>query len=627
MLHRFFIFFATFFIVLAVQEVHAQCGTAINAFPYSETFEANNGNWTKSATLHWEWGTIVPGTKSVITAAGGGQKCWIVGGLSGKIYNGGLSYLQSPCFDFTNLSNPEISFKVFWETEQSYDGANLQYSIDQGATWLIVGSATSNSNCLATNWYNSSSVRFIGNTAGWSGSVQPGSGNCGSGGGSGQWLTAKHNLNLLAGKNKVIFRFAFGAGTVCNDYEGFAIDDVVIRQTPPASADFTYSCLGNNAVSFANVASLCQTGVSWNFGDPASGSANASTQTNPTHTFSAPGTYSVTLTVTYSNGSPSAITKTIVILGANSVITQPIRCHGDNNGSITVNVSGGNGTYFYNWNTNPAQNTSTISNLSAGTYTVNVSAIGACSTSSSITLVEPNAINIQAQINPETCQSHNGSIQTTVTGGTNAYAYTWSNSESTASIIGLAAGNYSLLVTDANGCSATSNNLQVTNINVPVQFSLGNDTTICTGETLLLSPGAFQQYLWQDNSAAPTYMATTSGNYFVEVTNAAGCKGSDTIQVTVQCVGIYFPSSFTPNADGLNDGFGPVGDLATLRDYRLYVYNRWGQLVFASYNPYEKWNGGFKSMKQEMGSFVWISSYRIAGGSKISKKGTLTILR
>lgn len=627
MVDRFFSLLVTFFILLFSQGAYAQCGTTLNAFPYSENFEANNGNWTKSATLHWEWGAIAAGTKSVITAAGGGQKCWIVGGLSGKFYNGGLSYLQSPCFDFTTLSNPEISFKVFWETEQSYDGANLQYSIDQGATWTILGSATSNSNCLSTNWYNNSSVRFIGFTAGWSGSVQPGSGNCGSGGGSGQWLTAKHNLSMLAGKSKVIFRFAFGAGTVCNDYEGFAIDDILIRQTPPVAADFTYSCLGNNAVSFTNVAALCQTGVSWNFGDPSSGAANTSAQTNPTHTFSASGTYSVTLTVNYSNGAPSSITKPIIILGANTAITQPIQCNGNNNGVITVNVSGGNGTYFYNWNTNPVQTTPTVSNLPAGTYTVNVSAIGACSTASSITLVEPSAINIQSQISSETCQTQNGSIQTTITGGTNAYTYLWSNAETTPSIAGLSAGTYSLLVTDANGCTALNNGLVVNNVMVPVQFSLGNDTTICNGETLLLSPGSFQQYLWQDNTTAPVYSVNQSGNYFVEVTNTAGCKGSDTIQVTVYCVGIYFPTSFTPNADGLNDLFGPVGDLGTLKDYSLYVYNRWGQPVFVSYSPYDKWDGKFKMTQQEMGSFVWICSYRVNGGTKIAKKGTITILR
>ncbi len=625
--HNFFYCILFVCCFLFKQQLLAQCVNPIATFPYSEGFESNNGNWTKSTTLHWEWGTIVPGTKSVITAAGAGQKCWIVGGLSGATYNGGLSYLQSPCFDFTSLSNPEISFKVFWETENSFDGANLQYSIDQGATWSIIGSSTSNSNCLSTNWYNNSSVRFIGYVAGWSGSVQPGSGSCGSGGGSGTWVLAKHNLSMLAGKSKVIFRFAFGAGTVCNDYEGFAIDDISIKQTPPTSANFTYNCMANNTVNFIGNAGLCQTGVVWNFGNPTSGTANTSTLANPAHTFSGPGTYSVTLTVNYSNSSPSTITKTIIILNTDAVVSNPISCNGDNDGSITANVLGGNGTYFYNWNTTPSQSTQSISNLTAGTYTVNVSAIGACGASSSITLVEPSAINIQTQLFPETCNSTNGSIVATVNGGTNSYTYLWSNTESTSTISGLSAGNYSLLINDANGCTANANNIILNNIDVPVNINLGGDTLICPGQLLILNPGAFVSYQWQDNSISSTYSVIQSGEYFVEVMNSAGCKGSDTVNVVVQCNGVYFPSSFTPNGDGINDGFGPVGDIGSLRDYSLSVYNRWGQLVFVSSNPFEKWNGTYKGIKQEIGTFIWQTTYRLGGGTLFFKKGAISILR
>ena len=94
------------------QSVYSQCTSPINAFPYAEGFELNNGNWTRSSTAHWQWGAIIPGGKSVITAAANGSKCWIVGGLSGATYSGGNSFLTSPCFDFTSLTNPEISFQV-----------------------------------------------------------------------------------------------------------------------------------------------------------------------------------------------------------------------------------------------------------------------------------------------------------------------------------------------------------------------------------------------------------------------------------------------------------------------------------------------------------------------------------
>ena len=73
--------------------------------------------------------------------AGSGVKCWITGGLNVQGYNGDENaWLQSPCFDFTNLKHPYLKFKVFWETEGKNDGANLQYSIDKGVTWQMIGS-------------------------------------------------------------------------------------------------------------------------------------------------------------------------------------------------------------------------------------------------------------------------------------------------------------------------------------------------------------------------------------------------------------------------------------------------------------------------------------------------------
>ena len=606
----------------------AQCTVPVNLFPYAEDFESTDGNWMRSSNIHWEWGAIVPGSKTVITAAGGGQKCWIVGGLSGSTYNSSSSFLQSPCFDFSTLINPEISFKIFWETERDFDGANLQYSTDEGASWNILGSASSNSNCQGINWYNLSSVRFIGFTPGWSGNIQnSGPGNCTIGGGSGQWLTAKHNMGFLAGQSKVLFRFSFGAGLICNDYEGFAIDDLVIRESPPNNADFNYSCAGNNTVNFINNSSPCPTTITWNFDDIASGPNNNSTQNNPSHTFSAPGTYTVSLIVTYSSGPPSTRTRDITIINVNPVISSQILCNGDQNGAITANVSGGNGIYNFSWNTSPVQNTATINNLAGNTYTVNVTAPDACSVSSSVTLVEPDVLEMQTTPSPATCGKLNGSITTNVTGGTGAYAYLWSNNETTASILDLAPGDYSLLVTDANACTVMSNNITINAVIIPANVYLGADTTICPGQVLVLRPGIFESYTWQDNSSAPTYAVSQSGDYFVEVTNSAGCKGADTIKVTVECLGIYFPSSFSPNADGKNETFGPVGDIGSIREFNMLIYNRWGQVVFSTVNPFIKWDGKYKGAGADLQTFVWKAIYRVNGDKILNKKGTVTIVR
>src|SRR2546430_1055366 len=87
--------------ILLQQHAVAQCSSQVFTFPYHEDFESTDGNWIPSGTLSdWAWGTP---SKPVITGAASGQKCWIAGGLTGSHYNDGeSSFIQSPCFDFSN---------------------------------------------------------------------------------------------------------------------------------------------------------------------------------------------------------------------------------------------------------------------------------------------------------------------------------------------------------------------------------------------------------------------------------------------------------------------------------------------------------------------------------------------
>ena len=112
-------------------------------------------------------------------------------------------------------------------------------------------------------------------------------------------------MPYLAGKPGVLFRFLFGAGTICNNYDGFAVDDILIGEAPPNAAAFTYTCINNNTANFSNSSALCPTGFSWDFGDPSSGTNNMATTANPSHTFSGPGKYTVTLTVSGPGNAPS----------------------------------------------------------------------------------------------------------------------------------------------------------------------------------------------------------------------------------------------------------------------------------------------------------------------------------
>src|SRR5262249_49447436 len=151
--------------------------------------------------------------------------------------------------------------------------------------------------------------------------------------------------------------------------------------------NFTWNCVNATTVSFTGNGTPCPSGFSWNFGDPASGSNNTSAFQNPTHTFSGPGTYMVTLTASGPCNAPGSVTMPVVILGTTTTSTN-VSCNGGTNGSAAVNVTGGSGTYTYSWS--PSGGTgATASNLAAGTYSVDVSATDACPVTATVTITQP----------------------------------------------------------------------------------------------------------------------------------------------------------------------------------------------------------------------------------------------
>lgn len=637
----FIISFACMFCIS--QKTSAQCATPINTFPYTEGFEITNGGWTTGGTASdWAWGTP---TKTVITGAATGSKCWIVGGLSNGSYNNGeKSWVQSPCFDFTGLQYPHISFSVFWETEQRFDGATFEYSTDLGITWANVGWVFESANCLNDNWFNNSSIVYTPPLAvtsnGWSGNMQPTTGGCLGGEGSRGWLTAKHTLIDLAGKPNVIFRFVFGAGTQCNAYDGFAVDDIVIGNAPPNNASFTYTCVNSNTIQFNNTSALCPAST-WDFGDPASGSNNTSNLTNPSHTFSGPGAYTVTLTATGPANASSVFVypNDINILGVTTTVTGTNNCAGGNSGTATANVIPAAALpFFYSWNTTPSQTTQTVTGLAEGSYIVTVNALNSCTATAIAIITSPAALSHTLSITQPGCGLLTGIATVTVTGGTAPYSYLWSpsgGSGPTAS--GLAPGNYTVSITDSKGCTHNVP-VVIATVAMPVISIVNKKDATCfgykDGTATASATGGTQPftYSWNtvpvQNSATATNLA--AGFYTVTATDNGGtCITSTTVQISEpasgNCGDVYFPNAFTPNGDANNPDFGVMGNLSAISNYLLLVYNRYGELVFNTRNPSKKWDGFYKG-KQLSGTYVWAASF-IFKGNKREEQGSVTIIR
>lgn len=199
----------------------------ITTYPYFQDFESGSGGWLAEGTLS-TWGLGKP-AGVVINQSIKGDNAWVTN-LTGLYNNSENSFVGGPCFDFSTVLNPQIALDVWWDAENSYDGAAILYSIDGGVTWSLLGSQGE-----GINWYNDNTINGApgGQQVGWTGTGTTG---------SQFWRSAKLNMPLLAGQPSVLFRVHFGAETSVQD-DGFAFDNIAIGDAPILSIpDTIYGC-------------------------------------------------------------------------------------------------------------------------------------------------------------------------------------------------------------------------------------------------------------------------------------------------------------------------------------------------------------------------------------------------
>ncbi|HMK02848.1 MAG TPA: gliding motility-associated C-terminal domain-containing protein, partial [Ferruginibacter sp.] len=282
--------------------------------------------------------------------------------------------------------------------------------------------------------------------------------------------------------------------------------------------------------------------------------------------------------------------------------------------------------------------TQTATGLSGGSHTVTVNAFNSCSSTATVMITEPAALTHTLSIKQPGCGVATGAVTVTESGGTAPYTYAWfpaGGSGATAN--NLAPGSYTVTVTDSRLCSETIN-IIIAEVAPPVITISNVKDVSCSGSTdgsaTATVTGGNAPYLfsWDTNPVQNTATAINlaPGTYTVTVLDNNGCIVSAPVQILQQpngfCGDVYFPNAFTPNGDTRNDGFGPLGNVAAVSNYHLEVYNRYGELVFATKNPFEKWDGYYKSKINVPGSYTWHVSYTFKGRSR-SEKGWVTIIK
>lgn len=213
--------------------------------------------------------------------------------------------------------------------------------------------------------------------------------------------------------------------------------------------------------------------------------------------------------------------------------SQNILCNSQCTGTATANPTNGISPYTYNWSN--GQTTQTSIGLCAGTYSVMVTDASSATTSAIVTITQPSPLSASASSNPATCLNNNGSATISVNGGTPGYSYNWNPSaQTTQTATGLMAGNYSVMITDAYGCTKLQTITVASSSSLTINTSSTQTGCVKNNGTALATPSngnAPYTYNWNNGQTSQTATGLGAGIYSVTVTDANGCSQSQAISV------------------------------------------------------------------------------------------------
>lgn len=302
--------------------------------------------------------------------------------------------------------------------------------------------------------------------------------------------------------------------------------------------------------------------------------------------------------------------------------TTDVACHGESTGSATVNPEGGHESYSFEWSN--GMTTQTISNQSAGVYSITVTDAYGCTNSSSVNIEQPDSqLNADIEYTNIMCYGeNNGWIVSNAIGGTAPYSYTYefsNQSINSSDVYNLPQGNYSLTIEDANNC------IYQTTIGIsepaPLEVAYFYQGPSCTGNNdgyieLIVNGGTSPYtYSWENGFSPVEYIeGLIEGSYVITVTDHNECTLTvgpiNLIENDEDC--IVIPNAFTPNGDGINDEW-IIENIHIFPSAYIQVFNRWGQQLYEGRGSGEPWDGKYNGQYVPTGSYIYVIQLYLGG--------------
>lgn len=333
-----------------------------------------------------------------------------------------------------------------------------------------------------------------------------------------------------------------------------------------------------------------------------------------------------------------------------------ILCNGDDNGTAWAYPSGSVPPYQFEWNDPLQQTTDSIQFLPPGAYTLTVTDAQFCQVDTTLSILEPLPLLLELTSGADTCLYKNGAVTAEVQGGTIPYEYDWSSlggdsanfdmdsvTYTWSQISNLSHGDYSVMVTDSNGCY-TEASISVALIPPPISDFLSRSEPQEFVDPIVLfdnESSAALTYEWHfgDGDVSyeenPEHSYDTSGVFLVMLIAynepQYGCADTSFQYMEVDPLfTFYVPNAFTPDDDGLNDTWGPVGQNFEVESYNLKIYDRWGKLIWQTDNPTKEWDGTMMSSTKDVKQGMYVYVFTLKKFNTFEPKvisGTVTLYR